>query len=218
MKLALFDLDGTLLDGDTDEEWTSLLEERGLADRASHERFAEQYRRGALDVEEFFTFHLSSLAAHPRAQLELWRDELVQQRLEPRLDPGARELLQHHATQGAHVIVVTGTNRFLAEGIVDRLPVHALVATEPEEQDGHFTGRWLDPPCYREGKLTHVERWLSARGVTWDQVEECWAYGDSISDLPLLERATHPVAVRPDDALREIARERGWPALDGLTQ
>ena len=216
MKLVLFDLDGTLLDGDTDEEWTALLEERGLTDRAAHERFAEQYRRGELDVEGFFAFHLASLAAHPREDLELWRTELVEQRLEPRLDPGARELIEHHAAQGAEVVVVTGTNRFLAEGLVARLPVHDLIATEPEELDGSFTGRWLGPPCYREGKLTHVERWLAARGAGWHQVEECWAYGDSIADLPLLERATRPVAVRPDSALREVACRRGWLVLERL--
>jgi HAD superfamily hydrolase (TIGR01490 family) len=213
VRLALFDLDHTLLEGDSDLEWGELLAERGLADAAQVRRFLEQYHAGTLMIEELLRFQIEPLARHPMASLEAWRAEFLERRIRPRLGTAGRELVARHAALGHELALVTATNRFLAEPIAAELGVPHVIATEPERQNGRFTGRWLEPPCFREGKLAALDRWLAARGLAWENVEESWFYSDSHNDLPLLERVDYPVAVRPDAVLLEHARSLGWLVL-----
>lgn len=215
MRLALFDLDNTLLAGDSDFEWAQFLIDRGVLDREVYEArnasFYAQYKAGTLDIHEFLDFQLKPLSRHPRAQLEAWHAEFMQTRILPMIAPGAPALLERHV---GHVrVIVTATNSFVTAPIARHLGVEHLIATEPEEDGGEFTGRVLGVPSFREGKVQRLEAWLAERGLVWSEVGESWFYSDSLNDLPLLERVTHPVAVDPDDTLRVHALERGWQVI-----
>lgn len=215
MRLALFDLDNTLLAGDSDFEWAQFLIDKGVLDRevyaARNEAFYRQYKAGTLDIHEFLDFQLKPLSRHPRRQLEAWHAEFMRERILPMVAPGAPALLARHAD--ATRIIITATNRFVTAPIARHLGVEHLIATEPEENGGEFTGRVSGTPSFREGKVSRLEEWLNARGMTWSDVAESWFYSDSLNDLPLLERVTHPVAVDPDDTLRAHALARGWPVI-----
>ncbi len=215
MKLALFDLDNTLLAGDSDFEWAQFLIAKGVLDREVYEArnlaFYEQYKAGTLNIHEFLDFQLKPLSRHPRAQLDAWHAEFMQSRILPMIAPGTAALLARHAAHER--VIVTATNRFVTAPIARHLGVAQLIATEPEEVDGEFTGRVVGTPAFREGKVIRVTAWLQARGLRWADVEESWFYSDSFNDLPLLERVSHPVAVDPDDRLRAHALAHGWPVI-----
>jgi len=214
MNLALFDLDNTLLSGDTDVEWLDFLIGRGALDRSLHDANLEmdrRYRSGEAGALEYVRFYLSFYPAHDRAALLGWRERFLEETLGPRLLPGARPLLESHRRD--LVAIITATNRFLTEPIAAALGVEHLIATEPEIAAGHFTGAIVGPPCMREGKIEHLDRWLAARGKRLGDFPQSWFYSDSINDLPLLERVTHPVAVDPDPRLDAVARRRGWRVL-----
>jgi len=215
MKLALFDLDNTLLAGDSDFEWAQFLIDKGVLDRevyaARNAEFYAQYKAGTLDIHAFLDFQLKPLSRHPRAQLDAWHAEFMRSRILPMIAPGTPRLLARHA---GHVrAIVTATNSFVTAPIARHLGVEHLIATEPEAVGGEFTGRVLGTPSFREGKVERLDAWLAERGLTWREVEESWFYSDSHNDLPLLERVTHPVAVDPDDTLRAQATARGWPVI-----
>jgi HAD superfamily hydrolase (TIGR01490 family) len=215
MRLALFDLDNTLLAGDSDFEWAQFLIDKGVLDRevyaARNAEFYAQYKAGTLDIHAFLDFQLKPLSRHPRAQLDAWHAEFMRSRILPMIAPGTPSLLARHAE---HVrAIVTATNSFVTAPIARHLGVEHLIATEPEAVGGEFTGRVLGTPSFREGKVERLETWLAERGLTWSDVEESWFYSDSHNDLPLLERVTHPVAVDPDDTLRAQATARGWPVI-----
>lgn len=215
MRLALFDLDNTLLAGDSDFEWAQFLIDKGVLDRevyaARNAEFYAQYKAGTLDIHAFLDFQLKPLSRHPRAQLDAWHAEFMRSRILPMIAPGTPSLLARHAE---HVrAIVTATNSFVTAPIARHLGVEHLIATEPEAVGGEFTGRVLGTPSFREGKVERLETWLAERGLTWSDVEESWFYSDSHNDLPLLERVTHPVAVDPDDILRAQATARGWPVI-----
>ena len=214
MELALFDLDGTLLAGDVDVEWSELLGEQGLVDPARIHAFLADYRRGELDVAAFYRFTLAPLAEQPLPRLLELRGRLLRERILPRIHPRARPLLARHAGRGHTCVLVSATNTFLAAPVAEALGLAHVLATVPERRGEGFTGGFLPPPCFREGKLAHVERWLAARGTRLSDLRASWCYGDSRNDLPLLERVTHAVAVAPDEELARVARERGWPRLD----
>ena len=214
MKLALFDLDNTLLDGDSDYAWAQFLIEEGVlhADEynAKNDYFYERYKDGSLDIHEFLDFQLAPLARHPRAQLDAWHDEFMRRKVRPMILPKAAALIARHAD--ALTAIVTATNRFITRPIADELGVGELIATDIEEVDGAFTGKPRGTPTFREGKITAVDEWLAARGHRLADYES-WFYSDSLNDLPLLERVTHPVAVDPDATLRAYATERKWPII-----
>jgi HAD superfamily hydrolase (TIGR01490 family) len=213
-RLALFDLDNTLLEGDSDYAWAEHLIDAGVVDadeyNARNDWFFERYRDGTLDIHEFLAFQLAPLARHPRAQLEAWHADFMQRRIRPMVARGARALVRRHA--GDLTAIVTATNRFITQPIARELGVANLVATDVEEVDGRFTGKPRGTPAFREGKIACVEAWLAARGTGLAE-HESWFYSDSHNDLPLLERVTHPVAVDPDDTLRDIASRRGWETI-----
>jgi HAD superfamily hydrolase (TIGR01490 family) len=216
MKLALFDLDNTLLAGDSDFEWAQFLIEKGVLDREVYEarniQFYEQYRAGTLDIHEFLDFQLKPLSRHPRAQLDAWRDEYVRRKILPMITRKSRDLVASHAADAR--AVVTATNSFVTRPIAREFGIENLVATDPAERpDGEFTGGVAGLPSFREGKVTRVEAWLAGMGLGWSSFTETWFYSDSLNDLPLLSLVTHPVAVDPDETLKEHALSRGWPII-----
>ena len=215
MRLALFDLDNTLLAGDSDFEWAQFLIDQGVLDREVYEArnldFYDQYKAGTLDIHEFLDFQLKPLARHPRAQLDAWHGEFMASRILPIVAAGTAELLQRHA--GDVRMIITATNRFVTAPIARHLGITHLIATEPEESGGGFTGRVAGQPAFREGKIERLDLWLAHQGKTWADVAESWFYSDSLNDLPLLERVHHPVAVDPDATLRRHAQVRGWPVI-----
>jgi HAD superfamily hydrolase (TIGR01490 family) len=215
MQLALFDLDNTLLAGDSDFEWAQFLIEQGVLDREVHEArnqaFYDQYKAGTLDIHEFLEFQLKPLSRHPRAQLDAWHAEFMRRKVLPMVAPGTPALLERH--RGHVRVIVTATNSFVTGPIARHLGIPDLIATEPEEAQGEFTGGVVGTPSFKEGKVRRLEEWLAGQGKTWSDVEESWFYSDSLNDLPLLERVHHPVAVDPDDVLRTHASAAGWPVI-----
>jgi HAD superfamily hydrolase (TIGR01490 family) len=215
MRLALFDLDNTLLAGDSDFEWAQFLIEKGVLDReiyeARNEAFYEQYKAGTLDIHAFLDFQLKPLSRHPRVVLDAWHEEFMARRIRPIMRQTARELIRRH--EGDLRAVVTATNSFVTAPIAREFGVEHLIATEPEERDGEFTGRVRGTPCFREGKVQRLEDWLAGQGRALSSFAESFFYSDSLNDVPLLERVSHPVAVDPDETLRAHARQRGWPII-----
>jgi len=217
LELVLFDLDNTLIDGDSDYEWAQFLIEQGVLERESYEErnqeFFDQYKAGRLDIYAFLDFQLAPLAQYPRAQLDLWHAEFMRLKIRPIIGSASRRLVEQHLQSGHLCAIVTATNSFITAPIAREFGVAHLVATEPEEIDGRFTGKVRGTPCFREGKITRVEQWLEAQGRRWNDFSESRFYSDSHNDLPLLERVTHPVAVRPDPPLKHTALARGWDVI-----
>ncbi len=214
MKLALFDLDNTLLDGDSDYAWAQFLIEEGVlhADEynAKNDYFYDRYKDGTLDIHEFLDFQLAPLARHPRAQLDAWHSAFMQRKVRPMILPRAASLIAQHSD--ALTAIVTATNRFITRPIADELGVKNLIATDIEEVGGKFTGKPRGTPTFREGKIAAVDEWLAAQGHRLEDYES-WFYSDSLNDLPLLQRVSHPVAVDPDDTLRDHAHRHQWPII-----
>lgn len=212
MRLALFDLDNTLLAGDSDFEWAQFLIDQGVLDRelyeARNKHFYEQYKAGTLDIHEFLDFQLKPLARHPRAQLDEWHREFMRERIMPIVTQKARDLVQSHEHDAR--AIVTATNSFVTMPIAREFGIEYLIATEPQQRDGEFTGKVDGVPSFREGKIVRVEAWLAEHGLNWSSFTETWFYSDSLNDLPLLDKVSHPVAVDPDETLKEHALARGW--------
>ena len=217
MDLVLFDLDNTLLAGDSDYEWARFLIGKGVLDGAQYEarndEFFRLYKAGQLDIVEFLDFQLAPLAAHPREQLERWHAEFMRVKILPLIGAAARELVARHLREGSLCAVVTATNAFITAPIAREFGVAHLVATELEERDGRYTGRPRGTPSFREGKVRRVDEWLASLGRGWGEFRTTWFYSDSLNDLPLLERVDKPVAVDPDETLDKHARSHGWPVI-----
>ena len=216
-RLALFDLDNTLLSGDSDYEWAQFLIERGVLERvhyeAKNDRFFREYKAGRLDIHEFLDFQLAPLALHPREQLDAWHAEFMRTRVKPMVRSKGLDLVRSHLRQGDLCAIVTSTNSFITAPIAREFGLEHLLATELELRDGRFTGKPSGVPCFRQGKVTRLAEWLGGGGRTLASFEASWFYSDSQNDLPLLERVTNPVAVDPDEILREEAAVRGWPVI-----
>ena len=211
VSIALFDLDNTLIGGDSDYLWGCFLAEHGIVDAEAYtsenQRFYDQYLEGSLDIHEFLRFQLQPLATHKRAQLEEWREQYLAEKIDPILLPRARALLEKHRAKGDQLLIITATNRFITEPIAKRYGVNQLLATEPEIVDGEYTGGVNGTPCFQNGKVEQLDNWLLNEKQTLDG---SWFYSDSHNDLPLLEKVEHPVAVDPDDKLKSHARAMGW--------
>jgi HAD superfamily hydrolase (TIGR01490 family) len=217
MRLALFDLDNTLLAGDSDYEWGQFLVDRGVLERESYEAqnraYFDQYLAGTLDIHEYLGFALRPLAQHSAADLARWHADFMASRILPMVRDPARALVRRHLARGDLCAVITATNSFVTAPIAREFGVRHLIATEPETRGGRFTGRVAGTPCFREGKVRRLDEWLAAQGRALGEFEESAFYSDSHNDLPLLERVSRPVAVDPDEALRKRARERGWEVI-----
>jgi len=217
MRLALFDLDNTLLAGDSDYEWGQFLVDRGVLAREEYEAqnaaFFEQYKAGTLDIHEYLGFALRPLAAHTPEDLARWHGEFMRSRVLPMITAAARALVRRHLAAGDLCAVVTATNSFVTAPIAREFGVPHLIATEPDARAGRFTGRVAGTPCFREGKIERVETWLAGMGQRLEDCAESRFYSDSHNDLPLLERVRRPVAVDPDPQLAGEAARRGWPVI-----
>ena len=217
MNLALFDLDNTLLSGDSDFEWAQFLISKGVLDREVHEarniEFFEQYKAGTLDIHAFLDFQLAPLSRHPREELDAWHKEFVTTRIRPLISSAARELVARHAKAGDLLAIVTATNSFVTGPIAHEFNVPHLIATIPAQENGRFTGQPRGTPSFREGKIVRVDAWLESLGLWLGSFEQSWFYSDSHNDLPLLEKVTHPVAVDADTTLAEVAARRGWTQI-----
>jgi len=216
-RLALFDLDHTLLPIDSDFEWGSFLARKGVVDAAWYARrnaeFYEQYKAGTLDMTAFLAFGLAPLAAHDRATLDNWHAEYMRDVIEPQVRDAALALVAGHRDAGDLCAVVTATNAFVTAPIARRFGIEHLIATIPEQVDGRFTGGVRGEPCFREGKVSRVTSWLESLGTSWQSFASTTFYSDSRNDIALLERVTAPVATNPDDTLRAHATARGWRLL-----
>ena len=216
LELTLFDLDNTLLSGDSDYEWAQFLVEHGVLERAEYEakndRFFREYREGRLDIHQFLEFQLAPLARYPREKLDEWHGEFMRTRIKPMIRAKGMELVQRHLRDNHLCAIVTSTNAFITAPIAREFGLD-LVATELEVRDGRFTGKPSGTPCFREGKITRVEEWLAGQGRILASFTAIWFYSDSQNDLPLLEYVTHPVAVDPDEVLRGVAVKRGWQII-----
>jgi HAD superfamily hydrolase (TIGR01490 family) len=215
VRLALFDLDNTLLAGDSDFEWAQFLIEQGVLDREAYEarnlEFYEAYKQGTLDIHEFLDFQLKPLGRHPRRVLDAWHRGFMERKVRPMIRATACDLVARH--RGDLCAIVTATNSFVTRPIAQEFGIENLIATEPEAVGGEFTGRVAGTPCFREGKIERLESWLQGRGESLGSFERSWFYSDSLNDLPLLERVSDPVAVDPDATLRAHAEQRGWPIV-----
>jgi len=218
MKIALFDLDHTLIPIDSDYEWGEFTIALGWCDSTEFKRrnaeFFEHYRAGTLDIHDYVRFATQAIreqgAAHSAAAHARFMREVVQKAITPK----ARALVDSHRAVGDELVIVTATNEFVTRPIADAFGVEELIAVELErDAQGWVTGEIKGTPSAREGKVTRVEQWLAARGLAWGDVETTF-YTDSMNDLALMEKATHPVATNPDDRLRALAAQRGWRILD----
>ena len=217
LELALFDLDNTLLSGDSDYEWAQFLIEEGVLDRdryeAQNQRFYDQYKAGTLDIFAFLDFQLAPLARYPRERLDRWHEAFMERKIRPIIRDKGRSLLRQHQDQGSLCAIITSTNAFVTGPIARELGIAHLLATEIEEIEGRFTGRARGTPCFRDGKIERLNQWLLEQGTSVKSFTTSWFYSDSRNDLPLLEHVTRPVAVDPDDVLRRTALERGWEVI-----
>ena len=217
MRLALFDLDNTLLTGDSDYEWLQFLIERGALEReqtqAANNDIARRYKAGEISADEFERFYLAVLTVRDKRILDAWHLDFMRERIVPNIPHAALELLAEHRDAGDLIVLTTATNRFVAGPIAGYLGFEHLIATEPECIDGRFTGNYVGILNMREGKVKRLDEWLTVRGYGWLDFSETWFYSDSRNDIPLLDRVSRPVAVDPDDTLAAHARVRGWPVL-----
>ena len=214
MSLAIFDLDNTLIADDSDYLWGQFLVDQGVVDKNEYEaanaKFYEQYKQGCLDIAEFLSFSLRPLAAHSTVTLLQWREQFVREIITPILLEPARQLVDQHKTRGDTLLVIIATNRFVTEPIVEHYGIGTLLATTPEFIAGRYTGRYVGEPCFQEGKVLQLQAWMQQSGAS---LQGSCFYSDSHNDLPLLKLVDHPVAVDPDDKLRQHAEQADWPII-----
>jgi HAD superfamily hydrolase (TIGR01490 family) len=211
VELAIFDLDNTLLDGDSDYCWGCFLADKGIVDpiqyRNENHRYYEEYKAGTLNIHEFLEFSLKPLSQHALSDLLQWREEFVRTRIEPLILPKALDLIEWHRSRNNELLIITATNRFITEPIAERLGIANLLATDPELAAGRYTGKVAGIPCFREGKISRYRQWLDQQ----DKIpEQTWFYSDSHNDIPLLELVTNPVIVDADEKLIAHAKTKGW--------
>lgn len=217
MQLALFDLDNTLLAGDSDFQWGQFLIEQGLLNREEHLeknlQFYEDYKAGKLDIYAFLAFQLKPLSEHPRSFLDELHARYMQEKIAPMITDKARALVEKHRANGDLLMIITATNSFVTGPIARAFGIDHLIGTLPEEIDGQFTGRSTGVPSFQEGKITRLNSWLEARGQTLKDFDQSWFYSDSHNDLPLMKLVDKPVAVDPDPTLKAYAEGAGWPVI-----
>ena len=217
MRLALFDLDNTLLAGDSDYEWGQFLVDRGVLDRDTYEAqnraYFDQYSAGTLDIHEYLGFALKPLVEHRPEVLAEWHGEFMEARIRPMITPAARALVRGHLDAADLCAIITATNRFVTAPIAREFGIAHLIATEPESRDGRYTGRVAGTPCFRAGKLQCLGEWLGGLGHRLEEFPQSTCYSDSHNDLPLLRKVSRPVAVDPDPQLAAEAARCGWAVI-----
>lgn len=214
MTLAIFDLDNTLLAGDSDHAWGEFLVEEGIVDaehyRQANDRFYQEYLNGGLDIHRYLSFALEPLTQHEPEELMRWRDKFLDVKVRPMMLAKAKDLLDDHRRQGHTLLIITATNRFVTEPVARLLEIDHLIATDPEMVNGRYTGAVAGVPSFQEGKVTRLQEWLEHHQ---ESLDGAWFYSDSHNDLPLLRQVSNPVAVDPDPTLADVARNQGWTIL-----
>ncbi len=212
--LAIFDLDNTLLAGDSDALWGQFIASHGHVDKEEYEkenlRFYDEYKAGTLDIHEFLSFSLKPLSQLDMDELARLHNIFMQECILPIISPQARELVDKHRKLGHELLIITATNRFITGPIAKEFGIKQLLATEPEIIDNRYTGKVAGTPCFQGGKVTRLNHWLEQTGHNLD---DSWFYSDSHNDIPLLDKVAHPVAVDPDEKLAEYAAKKGWDIL-----
>jgi HAD superfamily hydrolase (TIGR01490 family) len=214
LAVTIFDLDNTLIGGDSDYLWGQFLIEQGAVDKTSYNRdnhrYYLEYQQGTLNIMEFLNFQLRPLAEHDPDRLYDWRTQFIDEKIRPIILPAALTLIDEHRDKGNTLVVITATNRFITDPIVALLKIDNLIATDPEMVNGRYTGHVMGIPCFREGKVKRLHEWLKASG---ENLVESSFYSDSHNDIPLLEVVTYPVVVDPDETLAQHAEMKGWPII-----
>ncbi len=214
MALALFDLDNTLLADDSDFLWGCFLVEKGLVDKTTYEAanqyFYDEYKKGTLDIYEFLAFSLKPLTQFPAEMLQQLHTEFMQKHIRPVMTEAGIKQIRKHRDLGDITVIITATNRFVTQPIAEAFQVDDLIATDPEMIDGKYTGKVAGTPCFQQGKITRLQQWLEN---THHDLEGSTFYSDSHNDLPLLEIVSTAIAVDPDEQLKVVAQDRGWPVI-----
>ncbi len=216
-RLTLFDLDNTLLAGDSDHGWGEFMVRHRLVDpdeyRRRNQAFYDDYRAGCLDQMAWLAFSLEPLTRYSLEELAQWHRRFMAETIEPMMTARGRALVAERQAEGDLVAICTSTNAFITGPIARAYGVAHLIATDPEIVEGRYTGRIVGIPAFREGKIARVDAWLREHEHDREGFAETWFYSDSINDLPLLEHVTHPVAVDPDQPLEQVAQQRSWPVI-----
>jgi HAD superfamily hydrolase (TIGR01490 family) len=216
-NLALFDLDNTLLAGDSDYNWSLFLIKQGLLDEKTHhernEQFYLDYKNGNLDIYKFLAFQLKPLSEHSLADLNALHAKYMDTVIRPMMTKKAQDLVNQHKAQGDLCLVITATNSFVTKPIAQAYGIAHLIGTDPEMANGAYTGGVAGVPSFQEGKVTRLQQWLAERGQVLADFERSYFYSDSHNDLPLMKLVTHPVAVDADAKLTDYAQQHGWPQI-----
>jgi HAD superfamily hydrolase (TIGR01490 family) len=214
VRLAIFDLDNTLIAGDSDHAWGQFLVNKGLVDgenfRRANDRFYEEYKAGTLNIIEYLQFSLTPLTHHSMETLVELHKEFMRDYINPMMLPKAQQLLQEHRAKGDYLLIITATNGFVTRPIATALGVDDILTTDPEIVDGRYTGKFIGIPTFQKGKVIRLEDWLTEKNFTLD---DAYFYSDSINDLPLLEQVPNPIVVDPDAKLQAVAAERNWKVM-----
>lgn len=215
MNLAIFDLDNTLLNGDSDFLWGQFLVKKKLVDEqyysSKNQYFYDQYKAGSLDINEFLSFSLKPLAELKMKQLTRLHQEFMKTEIIPIITDKAKLLIKKHRENGDYLLIITATNLFVTQPISEYLSMDDIIATIPQIQDGEYTGQVYAEPSFQQGKITRLEKWLAENpGLS---LQNSYFYSDSINDLPLLEKVTFPIAVDPDERLQQVAKTNDWEII-----
>lgn len=214
MALAIFDLDNTLLNGDSDHGWGQFLVDQGIVDsqvfKAANDRFFQEYQDGTLDIFEYCEFTLETLSNYSMEQLSQWHQQFMAEVVLPMTLAKGRALINEHKAKGDFILIITATNAFVTTPIAKSLGADDLIATEPEIINDRYTGKVIGTPSFQDGKIKRLQQWLLNTDHT---IAGSYFYSDSFNDIPLLEIVDHPIAVDPDQRLEQEANSRGWPII-----
>ena len=218
MNLAIFDLDNTLLDGDSDYNWGLYLVKKGYLDEGEYkeqnQKFFEEYQVGKLDIFEFAEFQFRFLKNNTRKFLNDVRSDYINEIIKPMILKKAVHIVNQHKEAGDRLLIITATNSFITKPIGELFGIDELIGTDPEENEGEFTGKVKGTPSFKEGKVTRLFDWLNEKNLKLADFEKTFFYSDSHNDLALLEVVTNPVVVNGDKILLEKAQEENWPTLN----
>ncbi len=214
MRLALFDIDDTLIRGDCEVLWSRYLTREGLYDMSEIERFCADYRAGTLDYDAFTRFQLAPLAALGGEVVRKHRQRFLDEEIAPLVCDLLQERIADHRERGDVLLSISAAHDFLARPISRMAGIDADLSTRAERDGRGFTGRTTGRACFREGKIDCLDDWLAENEIDWDTLEDTWFYSDSHNDLPLLRKVANPVVVRPDDALRQVAIDDAWELIE----
>lgn len=217
MNLAIFDLDNTLLNGDSDYNWSLFLIKKGILDQSIYEQqneeFFKDYQTGSLDIDAYAEFQFKPLRENERFFLNDLRDEYVATIIRPMITKKAKDLVNEHRSQGDQLLIITATNSFITKPIAALFGIEELIGTDLEEINNQFTGKIKGVASFQEGKVTRLNQWLDEKHLTLAQFDKTFFYSDSKNDLPLLRIVSHPVAVNPDATLNTEAKKNNWPIM-----